>query len=40
VDDVKENNQYDGAYQAYMEFCVELKITPAILGNKCGIIRK
>ncbi len=40
VDDVKDNTQYDGAYQAYMEFCDEMKLAPAILGNKCGIIRK
>lgn len=40
VDDVKDNYQYDGSYQAYMEFCNEMKITPTILGNKCGIIRK
>ena len=40
VDDVIENNTWDGAYQAYMEFCEELNITPEIVGNKCGIIRK
>ena len=40
VDDVIENNTWDGAYQAYMEFCEELNITPEIVGNKSGIIRK
>ena len=40
VDDVMENNTWDGAYQAYMEFCKELNITPEIIGNKSGIIRK
>ena len=40
VDDVMENNTWDGAYQAYIEFCEELNITPEIVGNKSGIIRK
>ncbi|MGB7267126.1 MAG: TylF/MycF/NovP-related O-methyltransferase [Terracidiphilus sp.] len=40
VDDVRNNNMYDGAYQSYMEFCDEMKITPTFVGNKCGIIRK
>lgn len=40
VDDVMENNTWDGAHQAYMEFCEELNITPEIIGNKSGIIRK
>lgn len=40
VDDVLNNNTYDGAYQAYMEFCEDQKITPKIIGNKCGIIVK
>ena len=29
-----------GARQAYMEFCEELKISPTVVGNRCGIIRK
>jgi len=40
VDDVKDNVRYDGAYQAYMEFCAELNIEPKIVGNKCGLIYK
>lgn len=40
VDDVKKNNRYDGAYQAYVEFCKERGITEEVIGEKCGIIRK
>lgn len=40
VDDVLANNKYDGAYQAYMEFCDEYKIEPLVIGNKCGLIYK
>ena len=40
VDDVLEDTQYDGAYEAYMQFCEERKICPKIIGNKCGIIYK
>lgn len=40
VDDVLANNKYDGAYHAYMEFCEEHKITPQVIGNKCGLIYK
>ena len=40
VDDVMENNTWDGAHQAYIEFCKELNIAPEIVGNKSGIIRK
>ena len=40
VDDVKDNDTYDGAYQAYVEFCEEKNIKPNIIGNKCGIIYK
>lgn len=40
IDDVKNNNVYDGAYQAYMEFCDQNSISPEIIGNKCGAIRK
>jgi hypothetical protein len=40
VDDVLADNKYDGAYQAYMEFCEEYKITPHVIGNKCGLIYK
>jgi hypothetical protein len=40
VDDVKANEVYDGAYEAYMEFCSEYGIRPEVIGNKCGVIRK
>jgi hypothetical protein len=37
VDDVLGDN---GACKAYMEFCGDLKISPTVVGNRCGIIRK
>ena len=40
VDDVREDNAYDGAHQAYMEFCKDKNIQPLLIGNKCGIIYK
>jgi predicted O-methyltransferase YrrM len=40
VDDVMDNSRYDGAYQAYMEFCQELGVAPIVVGSKCGVIRK
>jgi len=40
VDDVKENSCWDGAHQAYFEFCKETDITPELLGRKSGILRK
>jgi len=40
VDDVMADMAYDGAHQAYMEFCGEREIQPVVIGNKCGIIRK
>lgn len=40
VDDVKDNSIYDGAYQAYIEFCEELKVDPIFIGTKCGVIYK
>lgn len=40
VDDVKDNSIYDGAYQAYMEFCKNHNINPTIIGTKCGVIYK
>lgn len=40
VDDVLNSSTYDGAYQAYMEFCDLRGITPRIIGNKCGFIVK
>jgi len=40
VDDVEDNKPYDGAYQAYMEFCACQNITPRVIGSKCGCIYK
>lgn len=40
VDDVRDKSTFDGAYQAYMEFCGTLKREPHIIGQRCGIIRK
>ena len=40
VDDVCDNRNYDGAFQAYMEFCSENNIKPIIVGSKCGLIKK
>jgi Macrocin-O-methyltransferase (TylF) len=40
IDDVMDNNRWDGAYQAYMEFCGTRGIAPKVIGNKCGIIYK
>jgi hypothetical protein len=40
VDDVLNNNTWDGAFQAYMEFCASKNIEPKIIGNKCGVIYK
>ena len=40
VDDVLQGTDYDGAYQAYMEFCEAIGQAPEVIGNKCGAIRK
>lgn len=40
VDDVLDNATYDGAYQAYMEFCAEQQLRPSLVGRRCGLIRK
>ena len=40
VDDVQDNRNYDGAFQAYMEFCLEKNIKPIIIGNSFGLIKK
>ena len=41
VDDCHDaqNPRWDGAYQAFMEFCKERNITPEIVRGKLGIIR-
>ena len=40
VDDVLDKRTWDGAYQAYFEFCYSMNMTPSVIGNKCGVIRK
>lgn len=40
VDDVREGGAWDGAFQAYMEFCKERGRAPQVIGNRCGVIRK
>ncbi len=40
VDDCKHNEIWDGAYQAYIEFCDEIGIEPKIVLDKLGIIVK
>lgn len=40
VDDVMDNATYDGAYQAFVEFCDVYDLAPKIIGNKCGVIYK
>lgn len=40
IDDVLNNTTYDGAYQAYMEFCDEYNLPKKVIGNKCGFIQK
>lgn len=40
VDDVLDKCSWDGAFQAYMEFCRINNIEPKIVGNKCGVIYK
>ena len=40
VDDVKDNNEWDGAFQAFMEFVNGKKLNYYIVGTKCGVIKK
>jgi SAM-dependent methyltransferase len=40
IDDVIANSGWDGAHQAYHEFCVEHGLSPQVVGNKCGVLRK
>ena len=40
VDDCKEGGVWDGALQAYIEFCDEIGIEPKIVYSKLGIIVK
>ena len=36
VDDVKNNNRWDGAYQAFFEFVKDENLKYEMIGNKCG----
>lgn len=40
VDDVRQPSRWDGAYQAYSEFCAETGLPFQTIGNKMGVIRK
>lgn len=40
VDDCRAGDVWDGAGQAYTEFCSDRGITPLRLGSKCGFLRK
>ncbi len=40
VDDVMEPSRWDGANQAYNEFCEESGLPVQLIGNKMGVIRK
>ena len=40
VDDVTEQNRWDGAFQAYNEFCSEISQPIEIFDNKCGVIKR
>lgn len=40
VDDVTSGINWDGAHQAYLEFCSKQGIKVNLLGAKCGLIRK
>ena len=39
VDDCSADGIWDGAYQAYMEFCSERGLAPEIVCGKLGLIR-
>jgi O-methyltransferase len=40
VDDVMRPSRWDGAYQAYEEFCAQAGLPFELIGNKMGVIRK
>lgn len=40
VDDVMQPSRWDGAYQAYTEFCDELSLPFNQIGTKMGVIRR
>jgi len=38
VDNVEENNEWDGAFEAFMEFTNNHKLSYKMIGKKCGVI--
>jgi predicted O-methyltransferase YrrM len=40
VDDVMDGSVFDGAAQAYKEFCTEAGLSPVVIGRRSGVIRK
>ena len=38
VDNVEDNNEWDGAYEAFMEFVNKHKLPYKMIGKKCGVI--
>ena len=38
VDDVADNNKWDGAYHAFIEFTRNSNLNYKFIGNKCGMI--
>jgi len=40
VDDVRPANTWDGAFQAYTEFCQSRGLTHEVIGSRGGVIRK
>lgn len=40
VDDVMDDSLFDGAAQAYKEFCMEIGLSPVVLGRRTGVIKK
>tara|TARA_B100001093_G_scaffold108009_1_gene100239 strand:+ start:89 stop:739 length:651 start_codon:yes stop_codon:yes gene_type:complete len=39
VDDVSDNNSWDGANQAFHEFVNQFSLNYKLVGNKCGVIK-
>jgi hypothetical protein len=40
VDDCRPSRNFDGALQAYQEFCKQHRIEQQIVANKLGILKK
>ena len=38
VDDVKKNEKWDGAHQAFHEFVKKNSLSYRLVGQKCGVI--